>query len=139
MFTFSTHEAVTFAATTNNPTNMAEIVFTKTVRQDEEGLVQITPLKADGSLAEVDNGYEDIVIEGGAETVLDPSDATGLTVIMKSDLTATEFPSTSTTRGTIDADLGEGKRAIDITLITVTVAAEAVTAGVNDLGNRPRS
>lgn len=116
-----------------------EVVFTQQVRQDEEAVVKITPVKRDGSVAEADNGYEDIAVEGGAETVLDSEDSTGLTVVMKSDLTATEFPATSTTRGTIDADLGEGKRTINVTLITITVPVEAVTVGVEGVTVRPRT
>lgn len=116
-----------------------EVVFTQQVRQDEEAVVKITPRANDGSEAEADNGYENITVEGGAETVLDADDATGLTVVMKSDKTATEFPATSTTRGSIDADLGDGVRKINVTLITITVPKEATTVTFEGVVIRPRT
>lgn len=118
-----------------------EVVVTKTVKADEEGTLQFVPVDQLGNPAQVDGGLKDFTVEGGAaEFALDPNDATGLTVIVKSDLTQpASYPLTSVIRAKLDADLGEGVKPIDVTITVVTVAAEAVTAGVNDLGNRPRT
>lgn len=119
---------------------MAEIVYTATVHQSEENVAVIAPLKANGQPGTVDKaGFGDATVEGGAEWALEASDPKNLTVVLKSDMSATEFPSTTTTRGSIDADTGEGKKPIDITFVTITIDDESVTAGITSGGNRPRS
>lgn len=118
---------------------MAEIVFTATVRQDRERVIRINPKDSLGKTAKVDGGFLEGAFDGdsgNAEFAIEGPD--NLDLVLKSDLDATEFPAVSVLRGKLDSNLSTERNDIDVTITIITVAAEAVTAGFEDLGDRPR-
>lgn len=109
---------------------MAEIVFTGSVNAGKQDLGTITPVDVDGNPATVDAaGFVKESIDGDGDVILDPRGST-LDVIVKPGTVGT----TTTVKGYIDADLGEGVKRIDISFVTTTIAAEATGANLVSRG-----
>lgn len=115
------------------------ITYTSTVKADQEEVLAFEFTDSIGNSAPVDGGIRNITLtDGGAEVVLDPTDATGKTLIVRSDITSGSFPTTSTVNAEVDVDMGSEVKTLAIVLTVVTNAAEAVAANVTSGGLRPR-
>lgn len=121
---------------------MAQIFVSVTVRQDRQKRFQFENFKDSlGRPAVTDGGIQGIATESGAAEVVADTDAdpSGLQVVVKSDLQATEFPSLSVVRSFIDTRVGEDVNPLEVVFSVTTIPAEAQTADVRDLGDEPRA
>lgn len=120
---------------------MAEVNVTITVKQDRQKRFQVGNFKDSiGNTVAVDGGVQGITVESGAaEQVVDAlADPTGLQVVYKSDLSATTFPSTSVIRSFVDTKLGDEVGKLEIVATVITLASEAVTMELNEIGDEAR-
>lgn len=120
---------------------MAQLFLTVTLNQDRQERFQIDTLASDGSVATPDGGVQGITVDSGAaEMVVDTdADASGLQVVYKSDLSATEFPSSSQITSFIDARQGPDVVKLEIIATVVTLAKEAQSLNARSLGNEARA
>lgn len=121
---------------------MAEIFINAVVRQDRQKRFQLENFRDSlGNPAVTDGGVQGIQNEVGnaevsADTAADPS---GMQIVVKSDASATDLPSTSTTRAFIDTRMGDEVNKLELVITTTTLPAEAIVFDAREVADEPRA
>lgn len=117
---------------------MAEIFVNVVVKQDRQKRIQLENfVDGLGRPAAIDGGIQGLTLESGAGVVqVDAED--NLQLIVKSDLTTTEFPGTSVHRGFIDTRVGEEVNQLGVVVTITTIPAEAVSFDAREVADEPR-